>query len=67
MVLGRAEAERLVLQLARLPAHLRDTLWLREVMGLSYADIASTLQVPIGTVMSRLHTARRRLARRLGR
>ncbi|MBA2279615.1 MAG: sigma-70 family RNA polymerase sigma factor [Acidimicrobiia bacterium] len=48
----------------RLPPALRETLWLREIGQLSYAEIASRQQVPVGTVMSRLHAARTR-ARRL--
>ncbi len=39
----------------------RRTLLLREVDGLSYAEIAEALGVPVGTVMSRLHYARRRV------
>ena len=34
---------------------------LREVDGLSYAEIADALEIPKGTVMSRLHHARKRL------
>jgi RNA polymerase sigma-70 factor (ECF subfamily) len=49
----------------RLPNHLQQVLWLREIVGLSYAEIAVALSIPIGTVMSRLHSARRKLARRL--
>lgn len=44
-----------------LPDAARETLILREVEGLSYADIAATLGIPKGTVMSRLHYARRRV------
>jgi RNA polymerase sigma-70 factor (ECF subfamily) len=36
-------------------------LLLREVDGLSYAEIAKAQGIPKGTVMSRLHHARRRL------
>ena len=39
----------------------RETLLLREIDGLSYAQIAELLGIPEGTVMSRLHHARRRL------
>ena len=43
--------------LALSPA-LRETLWLREVLALPYAEIARRQNIPIGTVMSRLHAAR---------
>jgi RNA polymerase sigma-70 factor (ECF subfamily) len=39
------------------PDH-RDVVLLREIEGLSYAEIAGVLQVPLGTVRSRLHNAR---------
>lgn len=51
--------------LARLTLPLRETLWLREVAEMSYAEIAEIQQVPIGTVMSRLHSARKRVTRQL--
>ena len=44
-----------------LPEAARATLLLREVDGLSYAEIAAAQGIPRGTVMSRLHYARRRL------
>jgi RNA polymerase sigma-70 factor (ECF subfamily) len=44
-----------------LPDDARRTLELREVDGLSYAEIAEALGVPKGTVMSRLFYARRRV------
>jgi RNA polymerase sigma-70 factor (ECF subfamily) len=44
-----------------LPDAARETLILREVEGLSYAEIAEALNIPKGTVMSRLHYARRRV------
>jgi RNA polymerase sigma-70 factor (ECF subfamily) len=46
------------------PEH-RQILLLREMQGMSYAEIASTLRVPQGTVESRLHRARRELRDRL--
>ncbi len=39
----------------------REILVLRDYQDLSYAEIAQTLGIPIGTVMSRLHAARKRL------
>jgi RNA polymerase sigma-70 factor (ECF subfamily) len=44
-----------------LPEGARETLVLREVDGLSYAEIAEALGIPKGTVMSRLHYARKRV------
>ncbi|MHB8593567.1 MAG: RNA polymerase sigma factor [Acidimicrobiales bacterium] len=65
LVVRRAEAAALGAHVRRLPDHLRDVLWFREMLGLSYAEIAQALDIPIGTVMSRLHSARRKLARKL--
>jgi RNA polymerase sigma-70 factor (ECF subfamily) len=45
----------------QLPEDAKRTLLLREVDGLSYAEIAESLGIPKGTVMSRLHHARRRV------
>jgi len=44
-----------------LPAQYREVLVLREMEGLSYQEVANTVGVPIGTVMSRLSRARKRL------
>jgi RNA polymerase sigma-70 factor, ECF subfamily len=44
-----------------LPEAARSVLVLREYGGLSYQEIASVLDVPVGTVMSRLNYARNRL------
>jgi len=44
-----------------LPTPFRETLVLRDIEGLDYREIAETTDVPIGTVMSRLARARRRL------
>ncbi len=48
-----------------LPQPYRETVWLRDVEELSYQEIAAVLDVPIGTVMSRLSRARRQLYRAL--
>ena len=49
--------------LAQLAPPYREALVLREVEGLSYQEIATMVQAPIGTVMSRLSRAREQLAR----
>lgn len=46
--------------LAQLAPELRATLVLREMEQLSYEEVAEVMHVPIGTVRSRLHTARER-------
>jgi RNA polymerase sigma-70 factor (ECF subfamily) len=43
--------------LAGLPERQRDVLDLRFVAGLSYAEIAARLDIPLGTVRSRIHHA----------
>lgn len=48
-----------------LPTDFRIPLVLADVEGLGYQDIADLLDVPVGTVKSRLFRARRRLQRRL--
>src|SRR5579864_3824982 len=48
-----------------LPVHFREILLLCEVEEMSYQEIAETLSIPIGTVMSRLSRARKVLGDRL--
>jgi RNA polymerase sigma-70 factor (ECF subfamily) len=54
----RVDRERLVTALAILPEPLQQTVVLRELRGLSYDEVAGALDVPVGTVRSRLSTAR---------
>jgi RNA polymerase sigma-70 factor (ECF subfamily) len=62
----QTEAQREYLQraLESLPLEFREVIILFELEGLSYKELASTLGVPVGTVMSRLSRARRRLQER---
>ncbi len=57
MVENRVVIEKLLNQM---PPDLRTTLVLREMEQLSYEEVAEVMRVPIGTVRSRLHTARER-------
>lgn len=52
--------------LDELTPNQREILVLRDYQDLSYAEIAETLEIPMGTVMSRLHGARRALRKVLG-
>ena len=47
--------------LDRLPPEFREVIVLREIEGLSYKEISEVADVPVGTVMSRLSRARKRL------
>jgi RNA polymerase sigma-70 factor (ECF subfamily) len=48
-----------------LPPAFREAVWLRDVDELSYAEIAEALDVPLGTVMSRISRGRRLLMQQL--
>jgi RNA polymerase sigma-70 factor, ECF subfamily len=50
-----------------LPEAFRQAVWLRDVEEFSYAEIAKIMDVPIGTVMSRISRGRRMLHDRLSR
>lgn len=63
---ARIDVSRLRDALEELPAHLREVIVLREQEGFSYKEIAAIVEVPIGTVMSRLARARSRLVAALG-
>ena len=66
-VIEQADAAQLEAAIAALPIEFRETLVLRDVEGLDYRTIAEVTGVPIGTVMSRLARARRRLMAQLAK
>jgi RNA polymerase sigma-70 factor, ECF subfamily len=61
-LLRQDEVRRVHAALLRVASKLREVLVLCDLQGLSYADAAETLRVPIGTVRSRLSRARSALA-----
>ncbi len=60
-LIAKVDTEQLRAAIEALPTPFRETLVLRDIEGLDYREIAETTEVPIGTVMSRLARARRRL------
>jgi len=57
--------EKLVAALETLPRHHRQVIVMREFEGLTYEEMAQVLQVPKGTIMSRLFHARHKLQKAL--
>ena len=51
--------------IAALPEDLRTAIMLREMDGMSYEDIATTMECPIGTVRSRIFRAREAIDEKL--
>ncbi|HET8605571.1 MAG TPA: sigma-70 family RNA polymerase sigma factor [Gaiellaceae bacterium] len=64
-VIERLSQDDVVDALAEVPHDFRDVLVLVDIGDFSYADAAQILDIPIGTVMSRLHRARRILKRNM--
>jgi len=61
-LLSRTDArETLGQALDHLPPDFREVIVLREIEGLSYKEISEVVDVPVGTIMSRLSRARKRL------
>ena len=58
-LIAKMEAEEVRKAVASLPLPFREVLVLREIHDLDYRSIAEVIQVPIGTVMSRLARARK--------
>jgi RNA polymerase sigma factor (sigma-70 family) len=64
-VFRKADINRLRLAIEAIPEPFRETVVLRDLEDLSYAEIAEVTGVPVGTVMSRLSRARSMLAKEL--
>jgi RNA polymerase sigma-70 factor, ECF subfamily len=64
-VLERLSQDSIVDALADVPHDFRDVIVLVDIGEFSYADAAQILDIPIGTVMSRLHRGRRILKKNL--
>ena len=64
-VLAGITDDNVVSALESLSDDFRQVVLLADVEGFAYREIADILDIPIGTVMSRLHRARRRLQRLL--
>ena len=60
-VVDRFIRDKLSEAVAQLPEPYRQVLLLTDVEELAYKEVAEVLDIPIGTVMSRLHRARRKL------
>jgi len=65
LLLAQSDRETVQAALTELPVYWREILLLCEVEEMSYQEIAQTLGIPLGTVMSRLFRARQALRRLL--
>lgn len=57
----RSMRDRIEAALQRLPVEYRLAVSLADIEGLSYKEVAAALEIPVGTVMSRLYRGRRQL------
>lgn len=65
VVLESLTVENVIQSIEALPEEFRQVVLLADVEGFSYREIAEIVDIPVGTVMSRLFRARRRLQRQL--
>ncbi|MBE6423978.1 RNA polymerase sigma factor RpoE [Succinivibrio dextrinosolvens] len=67
-IIESQELQQVILSaMKELPEELRQAIMLREVEGMSYEDMADLLQIPIGTVRSRIFRARQFIEERMSR
>jgi predicted DNA-binding protein (UPF0251 family) len=65
ILIVRAEEETLQQVISALPCWQREVIVLKHIEDLSYQEIAASLRIPVGTVMSRLSRARTATCRRI--
>jgi RNA polymerase sigma-70 factor (ECF subfamily) len=65
LAIGAAAEETVQRALETMPVHFREVMLLADLEEMSYQEIADTLSIPIGTVMSRLSRARRAIREQL--
>lgn len=63
----RVTDEDMLLAMQQIPQHHQDVILLCDVEEMTYKEIAAALEIPIGTVMSRLHRGRQLLRTELAR
>jgi RNA polymerase sigma-70 factor (ECF subfamily) len=66
VTLGKELKETVERAIAALPEDLRTAIILRELEGMSYEEIAQTMECPVGTVRSRIFRARDAIAKKVG-
>ncbi len=66
VALDRLPDSTIIRALGELPHEFRTAVYLADVEGFSYREVAAIMHCPIGTVMSRLHRARGQLRTMLG-
>ena len=64
-LIQRATDDEVRAALETVPDAFREAVWLRDAEGFSYVEIAEMLEIPVGTVMSRISRGRRLLSARL--
>ncbi len=65
VAIERLASSEILLALRELPAEFRVAIYLADIEGYAYREIAEMMDTPIGTVMSRLHRGRAKLRQRL--
>jgi RNA polymerase sigma-70 factor (ECF subfamily) len=61
------EDDTVILEIMKLPSKLKEVVLLKYYQGLSFQEIAQALQIPVGTVSTRMNTAKKKLRTKLER